>query len=198
MKYFPPTIILRHRRENLKKCSLRGLESRQDMLFYSYPLKQQLPDLTGYVVLALNAPPLTLEDADKGIFLIDGTWRYAEKMLHTLYRKNLKNREFGKKAAQILESGASDIVLEQGASEDPKFVAKPTSPKTDSSGFFGIKLPFELRSLPASAKTAYPRRQEDARGLASCEALYLAYEILGRDPSGLLDHYQWKEKFLKR
>lgn len=142
MNIFPPTIILRHRRENLKKCSLRGLESRADMIFYSYPLKQQLPDLTGYVVLALNAPPLTLEDADKGIFLIDGTWRYAEKMLSTL------------------------------------------------------KSPLEVRSLPASAQTAYPRKQEDARGLASCEALYLAYQILGRDPSGLLDHYHWKEEFL--
>lgn len=143
MNIFPPTIILRHRRENLKKCSLRGLESRADMIFYSYPLKQQLPDLTGYVVLALNAPPLTLEDADKGIFLIDGTWRYAEKMLHNL------------------------------------------------------KSPLEVRSLPVSAQTAYPRKQEDSRGLASCEALYLAYQILGRDPSGLLDHYHWKEQFLE-
>lgn len=142
MNRFPPTIILRHRRENLKKCSLRGLESREDMVFYSYPLKQELPDLSGYVVLAINAPPLSKEDAAKGIFLIDGTWRYAEKMLRVL------------------------------------------------------KPPFEVRSLPTSAKTAYPRRQEVSCGLASCEALYLAYQILGRDPSGLLDHYQWKEQFL--
>ena len=142
MNRFPPTIILRHRRENLKKCSLRGLESREDMVFYSYPLKQELPDLSGYVVLAINAPLLSKEDADKGIFLIDGTWRYAEKMLSVL------------------------------------------------------KSPLEVRSLPASAKTAYPRRQEVSCGLASCEALYLAYQILGRDPCGLLDHYRWKEQFL--
>jgi len=50
----------------------------------------------------------------------------------------VKNREFDKEAAQILESGASDIVREQGASEDPKFVAKPTPSKTDSSSCFGI------------------------------------------------------------
>jgi pre-rRNA-processing protein TSR3 len=112
------------------------------MIFYSYPLKQQLPELNQYVVLAIDAPLLSKEDADKGIFLIDGTWRYAEKMLRVL------------------------------------------------------KPPFEVRSLPISAKTAYPRRQEVSCGLASCEALYLAYQILGRDPSGLLDHYRWKELFL--
>jgi len=50
----------------------------------------------------------------------------------------LKNREFGKEAAEILESGASDIVREQGASEDPKFLPQPTPPKTDSSSCFGI------------------------------------------------------------
>lgn len=55
-----------------------------------------------------------------------------------LYRNNLKNREFDKEAAQILESGTSDIVNNQGASEDPKFWPMPTPWKTDSSGCFGI------------------------------------------------------------
>ncbi|MBS0628619.1 MAG: hypothetical protein JSS30_00160 [Verrucomicrobia bacterium] len=142
MNSFPHTIILRHNRENLKKCSLRGLETRQDLIFYSYPLKKELPDLSNYVVLTLDGPPLTQEDAQYGIFLIDGTWRYAEKMLKAL------------------------------------------------------KPPFEQRSLPREAMTAYPRRQDDGRGLASCEALYLSYLILGRDPAGLLDHYRWKEQFL--
>lgn len=86
MAPFPPTIILRHRRENLKKCSLRGLEGREDLLFYSYPLKEIPFDLTSYVVLALDAPPLVEEDRDLGLFLIDGTWRYAEKMFASLPR----------------------------------------------------------------------------------------------------------------
>jgi len=145
MTSFPPTIILRHRKENLKKCSLRGLETRSDMLFYQYPWKTPLPKLNQYIVLTMEAEPLTINDKDKGIFLIDGTWRYVEKMFNSL--------EFA----------------------------------------------FEKRSLP-KAKTAYPRRQEDcsdpSRGLASVEALYLAYVILERDPSGLLDHYYWKEQFL--
>lgn len=83
MSYFQPTLILRHRKENLKKCSLRGLESRQDFRFFTYP-KDPLPPLSGYILLTLGAPPLTLEDANFGLFLIDGTWRYAEKMFSQL------------------------------------------------------------------------------------------------------------------
>ncbi len=58
------------------------------------------------------------------------------------------------------------------------------------------------RRLPDQFRTAYPRRQEDCldpeRGLASIEALYLAYWILRRDCSGLLDGYYWKEQFLDK
>lgn len=147
MSSFPPTLILRHRKENLKKCSLKGLETRSDFIFYSYPWQQPQPVLENYIVLTLDAPPLTLQDREMGIFLIDGTWRYAEKMLRAL------------------------------------------------------QPPFEKRSLSIGACTAYPRRQQDCsdptRGLASIEALYLAYLILQRDPEGLLDHYHWKEKFLQ-
>lgn len=79
---FPPTVILRHKRENLKKCSLRGLESRPDMQFLSYP-NASLPPLDNYILLKLDAPPLTSEDKGSGLFLIDGTWRHAEKMLRS-------------------------------------------------------------------------------------------------------------------
>ena len=71
---FLPTYIMRHRKENLKKCSLRGLEGRDDCVFFTYPTAV-LPDLSSYVVLAMNAPPLTAADAEYGLFLIDGTWR---------------------------------------------------------------------------------------------------------------------------
>jgi rRNA small subunit aminocarboxypropyltransferase len=73
------TIIWRHRRENLKKCSLRGLEGRDDFAFFTYPT-DELPDLGGYVALSFDGPPLTREDAASGLLLIDGTWRYAERM----------------------------------------------------------------------------------------------------------------------
>jgi pre-rRNA-processing protein TSR3 len=80
------TIILRHRRENLRKCSLRGLETRSDLVFYTYPTNA-LPSLTNYIVLALNAPPITSEDAQKGLLLVDGTWNLAKRMLKTLSDK---------------------------------------------------------------------------------------------------------------
>ena len=146
MASFPATIILRHRKENLKKCSLRGLEDRLDLDFYTYPWTKPQPDLSKSIVLILDAPPLTAADADMGLFLIDGTWRYAEKM------------------------------------------------------FSSLKPPFLVRSLPRGMKTAYPRKQTDCSdptsGLATVEALYLAYSILGRDTAGLLDFYHWKEDFI--
>jgi pre-rRNA-processing protein TSR3 len=148
MFQFLPTIILRHRKENLKKCSLRGLENRSDFKFFTYP-KDILPPLDGYILLTLGAPLLSERENRHGLFLIDATWRYAGLML-----KNLPPM-------------GSCI----------------------------------LRSLPSSLRTAYPRRQEDCpdpeAGLASIEALYAAYTLLGRNTDGLLDSYHWKEKFLR-
>ncbi len=142
-----PTIILRHRKENLKKCSLHGLESRPDMLFFTYP-KATLPPLTNYFALDFEGPLLSKEDNHLGIFLIDGTWNYAKTMANS------------------------------------------------------IKEPLIKRSLPKNIQTAYPRKQTSCddpdRGLASVEALFVAYHILGHDTSGLLDNYYWKEVFLKQ
>lgn len=50
-------------------------------------------------------------------------------------------------------------------------------------------------------KTAYPRVSKQGtdpdNGLASIEALYIAYHILGRPVDGLLDHYHWAARFLE-
>jgi len=144
-RFFPPTIILRHRKENLKKCSLRGLEKRDDLIFLTYP-KDSLPPMDGYIVLDINGPPLSDRDRGCGLFIIDATWRYAAVMA---------------KKAPLLPA----------------------------------------RSLPRNYRTVYPRRQNDCPfpgfGLASVEALYLAYAILQRDTSGILDGYYWKEEFLR-
>ena len=148
MLLFPHTIILRHRKENLKKCSLRGLETRPDFQFFTYPLSQALPDLSSHILLSLGAPPLTEADKDLGLFLIDGTWRHTDTMFQQLHKPQL----------------------------------------------------FTLRSIPSTFQTAYPRRQDDcpdpSRGLASIEALFIAYHILGRSTDGLLDFYHWKDSFL--
>ncbi len=74
-----PTIIWRHRRENLKKCSLKGLEGRGDLVFLTYPI-DPLPDLSNYLLLKVGAPPLSIDDAHRGLFIIDGTWKLAAVM----------------------------------------------------------------------------------------------------------------------
>ncbi len=64
--------------------------------------------------------------------------------------------------------------------------------------FFG-ELP--VRSLPPWA-TAYPRvskRDDDPHGgLATIEALFAAHVALERPTAGLLDHYHWRDEFLRR
>lgn len=81
MQSYPPTLIIRHKKENLRKCSLRGLENRADLRFLTYPF-QNLPPLTGYVMLVMEgAPELSIEDAGRGILLLDSTWHYLPKMV---------------------------------------------------------------------------------------------------------------------
>lgn len=57
------------------------------------------------------------------------------------------------------------------------------------------------RRLPPLA-TAYPRASDIApdpeQGLASIEALYAAYALLGEPHAELLAHYRWREEFLRR
>lgn len=143
------TLILRHPKENLKKCSLRGLEARADMRFLSYP-GTSAGTLDGHLVLDMDGPLLSAGDASARLCLVDGTWRRAKSMFEAL------EAECG---------------------------------------------PFERRTLPAGINTAYPRYQTDCpdpeQGLASVEALYVAYSVLGWDVTGLLDHYHWREDFLR-
>lgn len=58
-----------------------------------------------------------------------------------------------------------------------------------------------IRSLPVW-QTAYPRVSKNypdpSAGLATIEAIYAAYHALGRDTTGLLDHYHWRTEFLER
>jgi pre-rRNA-processing protein TSR3 len=140
---YPPTVIVRHPKENPRKCSVLPLRGRGDVVFLGYPVRHR-PDLTGYVRLAAEGPPLSIADAGAGILLLDGSWRWAGSM----------TRDF-------------------------------------------IDVP--PRSL-SGWKTAYPRvskRGTDPdNGLASIEALFVAYHLLGRPTEGLLDHYRWAAEFL--
>ncbi len=89
MTHFPATIIIRHRKENLKKCSLQGLEGRKDIVFLSYPIDDPLPSFENYCFLTLEESPcLTEQDGELGLVLIDGSWRYAMQMIAQLRKIN--------------------------------------------------------------------------------------------------------------
>lgn len=144
------TLIIRHRRENKKKCSLQPLVGCEGFDFLTYPLKEAISDFSPYIMLSLDAEiPLSEKDAGKQILLLDATWRYADQM--------------------------QKVIL-----GDQKI---------------------EKRSLPKHFVTAYPRRQPDCekpdQGLASIEALYIAYRILKRPCDFLLENYHFKEHFLE-
>lgn len=141
---FPVTYIVRHPKENPKKCSILPLRGRPDLVFLSYPVEKR-PDLSGYVRLAAEGPELSAADADRGLLLLDGSWRWAGAM----------TRAF------------ADV------------------PPRSLHGF----------------RTAYPRVSKKGtdpdNGLATVEALFVAYHVLGRPTAGLLEHYHWADAFLK-
>lgn len=138
------TIIVRDPKENPKKCSVLPLKGRSDLQFFTFPATG-LPSLEGYIRLAAKGPALSREDQDRGILLLDGSWRSAGKM----------NRQFEAVPARSLTGW----------------------------------------------KTAYPRVShlgtDPDNGLATVEALFVVYHLLGRPTAGLLDHYHWKAEFLE-
>lgn len=143
-KIAPPTIIVRHPRENPRKCSVLPLRGRADLVFLSFPVTQR-PPLEGYIRLAAEGPELSPADSTCGLLILDGSWRWASAM----------TKEF------------LDV------------------PPRALHGF----------------RTAYPRVSklgtDPNNGLATVEALFIAYRNLGRSTEGLLDHYRWAEEFLR-
>ncbi len=75
------TVVIRHPKERLSKCSLVPLHGRSDMIFYK-ATKGFRFDATSYILLTLGAPVLSAADG-KGcprLLLLDGTWRYAGQL----------------------------------------------------------------------------------------------------------------------
>jgi len=138
------TLIVRHPRENPKKCSVLPIKGRGDVQFLSYPVKD-LPPLAGYVRLATEGPELSSADRECGILLLDGSWRSAARM-HADFSAVPPRSLFGWKSAY------------------PRVSKRGTDPHN---------------------------------GLASIEALFIAYHLLGRSTDGLLDHYRWAKSFLE-
>lgn len=84
----PDYIIIRHAKENLKKCSLHGFESDPRFRFFTYPkdlkILETLPYET-YICLDIEGPSLghkdlAIEVEKAPLLIIDATWRYAQKI----------------------------------------------------------------------------------------------------------------------
>lgn len=74
------TVVVRHVKERIAKCSLRFLHDRPEMTFF-----RNKPgfvfDATGYTLLAVDAEPLSPSDADRPLLLLDSTWRWLPQLL---------------------------------------------------------------------------------------------------------------------
>jgi pre-rRNA-processing protein TSR3 len=74
-----PTTVIRHHKERIAKCSLRFLHDRPEMTFL-----RERPgftfDATGYLLLAVDAPPLSTADAGRPLLLLDSTWRWLPRL----------------------------------------------------------------------------------------------------------------------
>lgn len=76
---FPPTVIVVHPRERRSKCSVEPLRDRPEFVFTTFPHPVPI-DVTNYVRLGIGGPVLSEADTDRGLLLLDGTWRLAARM----------------------------------------------------------------------------------------------------------------------
>ena len=74
------TTVIRHPKERIAKCSLRFLHERPEMTFLRANPGFTF-DATGFVLLAVDAPPLSPADAAHPLLLLDSTWRWLPQLL---------------------------------------------------------------------------------------------------------------------
>ena len=80
------TVVIRHPKENKKKCSLRHLCDNPNFVFFNATENFSF-DATGYTLLEIDAPPISEEDADRPILLLDSTWFLLPKIRTKVYGK---------------------------------------------------------------------------------------------------------------
>ena len=123
-----------------------GTVAQSQRISFQYISGSDPAPLDNYVRLGFGGPVLSSADAERGLLVLDGTWRLAERM----------------------ENVYHDV---------------------------------PIRSLPA-CETAYPRVSkifdDPLGGLATIEAVFLAYRLLERPVDGLLNSYYWAEEFLRK
>ena len=81
-----PVTVIRHPKERLRKCSLRALHERPEFTFHKATAGFSF-DATGYLLLAVDAPPLTAADRGPGeqaLLVLDSTWRWLPELLRCI------------------------------------------------------------------------------------------------------------------
>jgi pre-rRNA-processing protein TSR3 len=183
MATYPPTIIVVHRKERREKCSVEPLRrrDRDDFVFWRYPFRR-LPKCRA---VQHHQPTLSaVVDSD-----------YSGAVTQPLWPEPFRDRV--PPLAGYVRLGLGGPVLSRGEAAGGLLVLD---------GTWRLVQPMErqfahvpIRSLP-EWKTAYPRSSktfaDPQGGLATIEAIYLAYTILERDTSGLLNDYYWADEFL--
>lgn len=74
-----PVTVLRHPKERISKCSLRFLHDRPEFTFLRARPGLRF-DATGFLLLAVDAPPLDVSDRGHPLLLLDSTWRYLPQV----------------------------------------------------------------------------------------------------------------------
>ena len=83
-----PISVIRHQKERLSKCTLAQLNEREDITFYKAKPGWRF-DVTGFTVLAMGAPELSVADSGRPLLLLDSTWRLLPKLQSCLYGSSL-------------------------------------------------------------------------------------------------------------
>ena len=75
-----PTTVIRHPKERIAKCSLRFLHERPEMTFLRARPGFRF-DATGFTLLPVDAPALSVADAGRPLLLLDSTWRWLPQLM---------------------------------------------------------------------------------------------------------------------
>lgn len=118
-----PISVIRHPKERRSKCSLTPLEGREDIEFHRARLGWSF-DMTGFTVLALGAPELSVEDAGRPLLLLDSTWRLLPQIEACLHGEGVRRTLPAVETAYPRVSKISDNPMGGLASVEALYLAK--------------------------------------------------------------------------
>ena len=70
-------IIVVHPREKKRKCTVRHLREQPGYIFWKFPRRGD-ESVQNYVRIGMGGDELGPADADKGLLILDGTWKFPE------------------------------------------------------------------------------------------------------------------------